>query len=325
MQHLQGQSAAAPRGPTAAAAAALAVAASGTTRRPRTPRGASHQPEYRKSSRLVQFTVADRYTSDDWLNVLKNLWCSRILFRIRWHVTCNLAWAVLVFVVNSRLHRVPALPATFLTCGVTALGLLLIFRTSSAYDRWWQGHTNTLAIIHDLHQIRRLSRLWMQGEDLGFVDECLKRFPGKLEHFLTGKGTNGEDPREILSDVGEHAHCRGRKLDVSLDVYTADRVQGHIVSALECVERMAQLSSVAVARNYSRHTSRFLSLWTLALPLILIEMGILMPAGVTMISWALLAIEEIGHCLEDPFNSPTEPVLVKDMIDESLDWEAYSA
>merc|ERR1712232_550996 len=158
----------------------------------------------------------------------------------------NLAWAMLVFVINSRLRQIPALPPTFLTCGVTALGLLLIFRTSSAYDRWWLGHTSTLAIIHDLQQIRRFSRLWMRREALEFLDERLKRFPSKLEHFLTGKGENGEDPREILSDVGLHVHRHGRELEVSLDVYAADRLQGHIVSALGCVEKMAQLSSVAV-------------------------------------------------------------------------------
>lgn len=41
-----------------------------------------------------------------------------------------------------------------------------------------------------------------------------------------------------------------------------------------------------------------------------------MPLSVAVISWALLSIEEIGHTLEDPFNSPTQSVDVKGILEE---------
>jgi len=36
---------------------------------------------------------------------------------------------------------------------------------------------------------------------------------------------------------------------------------------------------------------------------------------VGIVSWALLSIEEIGHTLEDPFNSPTQPVPVRQILE----------
>jgi len=303
---------------------ALAIASQGARLRRCAPRQAVRWPEYRTCSRLVELKVAERYTSQDWLKQLLNLLNSRILARIRSHLSCNAAFASAVCFINARVCRLAEVPVPLMTACVTALGLLLIFRTSTAYDRWWAGHKCTLAIIQDLHQIRRLARLWMREEDLEFLNERLRVFPAKLQGFLTNNahGSNGEDPREIIADVGAHVHHCGRgEAMAALDVYSADRVQGHVCSALGLVEEMAQLSSVAVARNYSRHTSRFLALWTLVLPFVLIEMGYVMPVAVAVVSWALLGIEEIGHCLEDPFNSPTEPVLVKEMINGSLGWE----
>jgi len=70
-----------------------------------------------------------------------------------------------------------------------------------------------------------------------------------------------------------------------------------------------------VPLSYSRHTSRFLSVWLGTLPLSLLPtihlasppplVVMLLPAVMTGIaSWALLAIEEIGHIIEEPFNLP---------------------
>lgn len=55
--------------------------------------------------------------------------------------------------------------------------------------------------------------------------------------------------------------------------------------------------------SYSRHTSRFLSIWCFTLPFVLVNsMQWLMIPVVMLISWSLFVIEEVGHAIEDPFN-----------------------
>ena len=66
--------------------------------------------------------------------------------------------------------------------------------------------------------------------------------------------------------------------------------------------------------SYSRHTSRFFSLYAFTLPLSLashINLWIL-PPTVGIVSWVIFATEEIGHIIEEPFgrglsDDPDEP------------------
>lgn len=99
-------------------------------------------------------------------------------------------------------------------------------------------------------------------------------------------------------------------------LYAADRLQGHISRVLQLVTEMELLVVEAVPRDYSRHTSRFLTVWMCSLPFVLLDLGKLMPVAVAVVSWALLSIEEIGHTLEDPFNSPTQSVDVQAILEQ---------
>ena len=56
--------------------------------------------------------------------------------------------------------------------------------------------------------------------------------------------------------------------------------------------------------NYARHTSRFLTLWCLTLPISLVEtMGLLVVPVTAFVTWCLFGIQEIGlfieHCALD--------------------------
>eukprot|EP00443_Scrippsiella_acuminata_P092874 CAMPEP_0115569876 /NCGR_PEP_ID=MMETSP0271-20121206/105414_1 /TAXON_ID=71861 /ORGANISM="Scrippsiella trochoidea, Strain CCMP3099" /LENGTH=329 /DNA_ID=CAMNT_0003004405 /DNA_START=92 /DNA_END=1082 /DNA_ORIENTATION=- len=259
---------------------------------------------------------------------------SQILRRISSHLTFNFIFALMVNMVvgsrpcESRICAPPhaAAAADAAAAFATAQGLLLIFRTTAAYDRWWAGHRCVRLLRQHMQQIRRLSRQWMPPEDVQSVDALLNALPGSLEAFLSGEhGAGylyGRDPRAILADIGEAVgRCGGNPDLTTIAVYTADRMQGHVTGALDVVEEMAQLTTVPVARNYSRHTSRFLSLWLLLLPFLLVDMGHFMPFAVVVVSWALLGIEEIGHAIEDPFNSPTDPVEVQEILELPAGWD----
>jgi len=57
---------------------------------------------------------------------------------------------------------------------------------------------------------------------------------------------------------------------------------------------------------YTRHTSRLLSVWTLSSPLVLAATNFplfLVPLATLVVSWMLLATEEIGHLIEEPFGT----------------------
>lgn len=62
-----------------------------------------------------------------------------------------------------------------------------------------------------------------------------------------------------------------------------------------------RLVKTSVPLAYSKHTSRFLSVWLFSLPLVLVEaLGWRLIPPVAVISWALLSIEEVRRACACP-------------------------
>ena len=82
----------------------------------------------------------------------------------------------------------------------------------------------------------------------------------------------------------------------------------HMERQLEIISNCYGASERIVRSNvpasYSRHTSRFLSIWCFTLPLVLVSslQWVTVPV-VALICWSLFIIEEVGHCVEDPFHA----------------------
>ncbi len=102
-----------------------------------------------------------------------------------------------------------------------------------------------------------------------------------------------------------------RELTSTENAVLAANVQAaklHMERQLEVISNCYGASERIVRSNvpasYSRHTSRFLSIWCLTLPMVLVSslQWVTVPV-VALICWSLFIIEEVGHIVEDPFNA----------------------
>jgi putative membrane protein len=81
---------------------------------------------------------------------------------------------------------------------------------------------------------------------------------------------------------------------------------------LGCCERILKQP---VPLSYSRHSSRFLSLYMLSLPFSLVaSLGWLTIPVVSAICWSFVSIQEIGHFIEEPFNKLTQVIPLNQII-----------
>lgn len=264
--------------------------------------------------------VADRYSSFDWWQHLMDLPYSRILRLISLQLAFNSVLALMVYAshryANWPLEPLPVTP--LITCSA-ALGLLLVFRTTAAYERWQLGQRHAYELRHNLQQILRICKTWLSPSDFRDFQAKVRTFPVIIAKHLTAKAgagfLYGVGPRDLLSEISEKLYQLTKDPATSTaTLYALDRVQGSITESLRLVTDMERLASEAVPRDYSRHTSRFLTAWMFYLPFVLLDCGDFMPVAVTIICWALLSCEEIGHTLEDPFNSPTQPVALLSIL-----------
>lgn len=65
-----------------------------------------------------------------------------------------------------------------------------------------------------------------------------------------------------------------------------------------------RLLKTPIPLSYSHHTSRFNTAWCATLPFVLVSsLGWGMVPATAVLCWALMTVEEIGHALENPFNT----------------------
>lgn len=149
----------------------------------------------------VSFADADpyindhRYAASDWLQNMRSLPRSTILRAIQGPVLTVMAWSVLVSTVYRLLVSwgyanlaaklsIPHQPHSFL---VSALGLLLVFRTNSAYQRFNEGRKIWERILSLSRNLTRMALLYER--ELGTDRRCrvfrlLAAFPYLLHHHI---------------------------------------------------------------------------------------------------------------------------------------------
>lgn len=139
--------------------------------------------------------INNRHSASDWLYNLKTLPSSSVLKETRNPVLSLAAWATGVSLVHKLLlvHgrtqfalnlSVPHAAHSFV---VSSLGLLLVFRTNSAYQRFLEGRKIWEQILTTSRNFARLSTLYRSDvgiERLGRIKNLLASFPYLLRHHV---------------------------------------------------------------------------------------------------------------------------------------------
>eukprot|EP00322_Chrysochromulina_rotalis_P010727 CAMPEP_0115854202 /NCGR_PEP_ID=MMETSP0287-20121206/13903_1 /TAXON_ID=412157 /ORGANISM="Chrysochromulina rotalis, Strain UIO044" /LENGTH=244 /DNA_ID=CAMNT_0003308313 /DNA_START=459 /DNA_END=1193 /DNA_ORIENTATION=- len=147
------------------------------------------------------------------------------------------------------------------------------------------GGTTPSLILTELHMV--LSQM-MQ----------LQREPAAMpsESKVT-TSTNDNDNQTPIS-TGNNAH-------LALHSAALAGAVDELVAAVGACERIIK---VPMPLCYTRHTSRFLTVWTSTLPFVLVApLGLATVPVMLVASWALFGIEEVGHLIEQPFVDHRDP------------------
>lgn len=271
-----------------------------------------------------------RYSSNDWFTTFISTPTSFTLRRIKGQLLFQAAVCLAViyfFPKNPQL----AIPMTGHSLLAASLGLLLSYRTNSAYARFWEarGHwTDTKSTCRNLALMVKahvephspkaakhfLKLLAAYPSTLMFL--CLGgaiKLPDDTLQFLSAK--NAEEYKEAPAlpamDLCLQMHQTLHAAVLESKTANVDLVEAahlneiaHMVDSLMVkASSCEKILRTPLPWTYSRHTSRFLTLWIGTLPFALI--GQLSPkltfATVMAMSYCMLGIEEVGHLVEQPF------------------------
>jgi len=297
----------------------------------------------------------ERMRSSQWVQSIRSMPKSQILHQIRYPLLTMTGTAFVVCV----LHCLLGVPAMNNLAAHTLLGsglsLLLVFRTNSAYQRFQEGRKIWNDILDASRDIAFTLALYKQlagSKRIRIIRTSLQAFPFVMqEHVRAHEAKNLQDRLHTLLDEAHKARVllypdkhepraratTSRPLRIIsrmlMVINTIESKGDEFTNRERCmllamvnqlshtVGRCERLVQTPVPQAYARHTTRFVSGWTLTLPFVLVgNLGWLTIPVTCFVTWALFGILEIGHVIEDPFRRSMDLTPISDAIYMDAEW-----
>ena len=204
------------------------------------------------------------------------------------------------------------------------LGLLLVFRTNTAYDRFWEGRKTWGGIINTSRNIAR--QIWVFVEERDPQDRAKKKAilrlvvafaistklhlrsePVKyeLEGLLSPAQykklkTINHPPLEVVVWINDYLHLQHQR--GCLHIYQVSAIVELLNKLVDSLGSCERILKTPLPAAYSIHLAQLLLIYCLILPFQLVaDLGWLTGLSIGLISFTLLGIEEIGLEIENPF------------------------
>ena len=127
-----------------------------------------------------------RYTSNDWFENLLALPSSRIFHRTKYCILQNIIWTTLLVFLFKKFKPTFSFPSIVHSISGSALSLLLVFRTNSSYDRFWEARKAWGILLITCRDIARNGRRKLPSSCYDRLAKLLMAFSITLKQHLQG-------------------------------------------------------------------------------------------------------------------------------------------
>lgn len=238
-------------------------------------------------------------------------------------------WSAVVVLIHKHVRHIEIPPTVHTLVGL-ALGLLLVFRTNSSYERFWEGRKSWGRIINSSRNIARTasSLLKTQRATLELILLWTAAFPYASMNSL--RRTRGLGPIEsrlppaAVAEVLAAAHVPlavAQQISLALARHRSDGTFAErcIIYLDDMVRRLVdeigeceRIQNTPLPFAYVVHLRRALVLYLTTLPFVLVDpFGWLTTVCMLLISYVLLGIDEIGVEIENPFGTDSNDLPIE--------------
>lgn len=212
----------------------------------------------------------------------------------------------LIFQNYAEIHQ-QTIPPTFHSILGLVLGLLLVFRTNTAYDRWWSARGYFAKI--EAYYIYISSKIKIKENEKDakrIIKELLIPSLSHLEHFLV------EDHDLRVKQKFLDIFYKLQKLNEEKE-YELDATLKEIIDTFTSLERIRD-TPIPIA--YSLHIKVSIFIYFLSLPFgILYETGYWSILLVMILYYIVAGIEIVSNEIENPFYGDPNDLPVKFFLD----------
>ncbi len=224
------------------------------------------------------------------------------------------------------------------------LGLFLVFRTNSAYDRWWEGRKLWGGMVNSTRNLAIKLHAYLpreRGDDRTFFAAMIANFVyATKEHLRKGvQMTELENPGgDVLDQVKAVKHRPNRIVSMMYErintLYRDNTLSGdqlinvdkEIKEFIDLMGACERIRNTPIPYSYSMYIKKFIFIYLVTLPFgFIATFGYFTIPTVLLVSFVLLAVELIAEEIEDPFGRdindlPTDELAgkIKDNVREIL-------
>jgi putative membrane protein len=215
-----------------------------------------------------------------------------------------------------------------------AISMLLVFRTNTAYDRWWEGRKLWGALVNGSRNLAlKLNAFLPETESASraFFRQAIALYASSLQQHLLKDSTRlelDEQPHPELPDLGNVQHMPNKVAESIFGKVAALRKAGTLSAEQFIVlnEELRNFSDVCgacerikntpIPYSYSAFIKKFIFLYVITLPFgLAFSLGMLAVPVTTFIFYVLASLELIAEEIEDPFGHDNNDLPMKRMAD----------
>lgn len=199
------------------------------------------------------------------------------------------------------------------------ISLLLVFRTNTAYDRWWEGRKKWGEIVNDTRNLAvKLASNLKETDDRNFYSRMIPNFVFAMKEQLR-QGIDIDDldltkkehdklvgsehiPTAIVGLMYEKVQeLRQKGVLTEADQLMLDKNLNSLLDSMGACER---IKNTPIPFSYSLFLKKFIFIYVTTLPLAFVTVfGYYSALIATFVFYVLVSMEVLAEEIEDPFGT----------------------
>ena len=200
------------------------------------------------------------------------------------------------------------------------LSMLLVFRTNTAYDRWWEGRKLLGKMVNDSRNLAiKLHAILPEDdkENRDFFKKYLCFFPHLLSRHLSKQSTKMElaqdqqhteveqlphPPNALIWRIRNQVQKLYREGGITGDQLIILDTQ--LSGFLDVCGGCERIKNTPIPYSYSSFTKKFIVIYVITLPIAYaMSIGYMMTFLTVFVFYVLMSLEVLAEEIEEPFNN----------------------
>lgn len=276
------------------------------------------------------------YNPKQWLSLIFHTYSRRVMMTLWPALVFMLVYTSVLcyfFIDYFKFHEADFKPtiAMHSLLGIV-LGLFLVFRTNTAYDRWWEGRKLWGALVNSSRNFSMKLNACLSKENHEEREYFSKMIPNFIfamkENLRTGVQYAELEPPDdsFFNDLKKYKHKPNRIAAMLYrrvnELYSNKKITGdqlinmdkELKDFIDIIGACERIKNTPIPYSYMMFVKKFITIYIITLPLgFVTQSGYMTIPIVVLVSFVLLSVELIAEEIEDPFGRDISDLPLDDL------------